>query len=150
MNKRKIWRSVLLVLIILTVLFIFSHSVVAKSTSLQQSGWVRTWLQSGLDALHIPLNLTSHLVRKIAHFVEFFILGAELTCYRMCGRKLGRQDITGVLCTVFAVAFADETIQIFSARGPAIADVWLDVLGGAVAMLVVFAIHYLALALRKK
>lgn len=29
----------------------------------------------------------------------------------------------------FYIAFIDETIQIFSGRGPQIADVWLDVFG---------------------
>ncbi len=150
MNKKKVGRILLLVLIIVTVLFIFSHSIVGKSTSIHQSSTVRAFLQNIFNAMGIPWQLTTHVVRKLAHFAEFFVLGLELTWYHLCGHKLGRRDIGSIAITVFAVGFADETIQIFSARGPGIADVWLDIAGGMTGMLFVFALYYLVNVCRRK
>ncbi len=150
MNKKKVGRILLLVLIIATVLFIFSHSIVGKNTSLNQSGTVHTFLQNILQTIGIPLELTSHTVRKLAHFAEFFVLGLELTLYHLCGHKLVRRDISNIIGFIFTVGFVDETIQIFSARGPAIADVWLDAAGGVTAMLLVFALYYLVKVCRRK
>ena len=36
----------------------------------------------------------------------------------------------------FFVAFIDETIQIFSGRGPQIRDVWVDLLGASIGLLI--------------
>lgn len=119
--------------------------------------------------------MTNHLIRKMAHFTEYFILGTELRLYQnvrfsdtaavctaipdtaaactttsdaaeactatsdagaACGtdperseslinrfsRLLHGRTLTSVRYA-FYIAFIDETIQIFSERGPQIADV---------------------------
>ncbi|MBQ4274198.1 MAG: VanZ family protein [Clostridia bacterium] len=66
-------------------------------------------------------------MRKIAHFVEFFILGAEAGCYLF--RRV--RAVTLSLLSLFglAVASADELLQRFTGRGPAVTDVLLDLAG---------------------
>lgn len=150
MKRNKIWRTLLLIFIVLTILFIWSNSIFGREASSRQSGWVREFLQNTFDLLGIPVQVTEHAVRKLAHFLLFFLLGTETTLYALCGRQLDRRGIGNILGVVFAVAFLDETIQIFSGRGPAITDVWLDISGGVTALVLVIALHYLIAACRRK
>ena len=143
MKKRKTIRIILLILMVLTVLFIWSNSLWSKDASAAQSGTVRAALQNMLDTLGIPLQLTDHFVRKAAHFLQFFLFGTEVTLYHIFGDHFCRRDAGTIAVTVFGTAFLDETLQIFSDRGPMIADVWLDGAGGLTAMLLVFAFYFL-------
>ena len=56
-----------------------------------------------------------------------------------------REAREAALSMLFApiVALLDETVQIFSDRGPAISDVWIDVLGYFVANILVYLIAFL-------
>ena len=70
-----------------------------------------------------------HLVRKLAHFSEFAALGAVF--WLLSGeytKDRAKRAISTAFVGVF-VPLSDETIQIFSGRGPALADVWLDAAG---------------------
>ena len=42
---------------------------------------------------------------------------------------------TAVNCLI--VAFLDETIQIFSGRGPMVSDIWIDLAGGVFGSLII-------------
>lgn len=134
---------VLLILMVLTVLFIWSNSLWSKETSSAQSGTVRAALQSFLNFFGISLQLTDWFVRKAAHFLQFFLFGGEVTLYCIFRNDFCRRDVGSIVTAVFGVAFLDETLQIFSKRGPMIADVWLDAAGGVTAMLLVFAFYFL-------
>ena len=71
-------------------------------------------------------------IRKIAHFTEYGLLAIEsaLLIALLARKRGGRYKFAGLsVLAALIVAFFDETIQIFSKRGPAIADVWLDVGG---------------------
>jgi VanZ family protein len=48
------------------------------------------------------------------------------------------------------VAFIDETIQIFSGRGPAILDVWIDTLGFITLSFAVYLVFFLRDLISKK
>ena len=150
MRKNKPIHIFFLILSILTVLFIWANSVLNKSASTEQSGVIRGFLQNLFDLIGVPVDVTMDIVRKMAHFAEFFLLGAEITLYTVWGRGIARFDLLNLIGAVFAVGFVDETIQIFSKRGPAITDVWLDLFGGATAILLVIACHYLCTAGKKK
>ena len=150
MRKNKLLRVVLLIVIVCTIVFIWTQSCFSKTASASQSGWVLEFLQNGADLLGLPIQLDQHTVRKMAHFLEFFVLGFELTLYTVIGVRTDRRDIVRLLGTLFLVAFMDETIQIFAKRGPSVADVWLDIAGGITAMLLCFALHYLCSACKNK
>lgn len=90
-------------------------------------------------------NVTEHLVRKLAHFTEFSILGVEAGfVFGFYLRERSSNMWSALLKAVASCAFAaliDETIQVFSGRGPAITDVWIDtagaLLGAAIVLLVI-------------
>ena len=92
----------------------------------------------------IQLNL-----RKLAHFTEFFVLGAEISLYALFFIK--KLSIS-VLCYPIGIilAFFDETIQIFSKRGPQISDVWLDFLGYSISMTLVYLTYLLVVRISRK
>ena len=78
-----------------------------------------------------------NFLRKVAHFSLFFLLGTLLNLL------IGAYDIKGsyrlILCILYApaVAFADETIQIFSpGRAGRITDVLIDTSGAVLAAII--------------
>ncbi len=144
MKKKKLLRAILLILIVCTIAFIWGNSLLGKEASGQQSGWVREFLQNVADLLGLRVTVDEYVVRKLAHFLEFFLLGLEVAWFGVCKHKPDRRDLVDMFAAVFTVAFLDETWQIFSGRGPAIADMWLDISGGIAAMLLFFALYYLA------
>ena len=154
-------RKVITIIIFLTLAFIWGHSMVPRPASADESGFFLKILYPVLSVILGRDRVTNHLIRKMAHFTEYFILGTELRLYQnvrfsdtaatctatsdagaACGTDPERSEslinrfsrlLHGRMLTsvryAFYIAFIDETIQIFSGRGPQIADVWLDVFG---------------------
>jgi len=131
-EKRKArLRIALRVLLIATVCFIWGNSLLSRADSAAFSGKVAAWLRS----IGIPLKDDS-LLRKLAHFVEFSVLGCEVTMLlRLRGLK-GLQNFSYSALTAFFIAAADETIQIFSGRGAQLSDVLLDFTGAVTGIVV--------------
>ena len=124
-------KKILIVLLVLLLAFIWGHSCMPADASEEESGTVLELLRPLLAPIVGPENVTLHLVRKLAHFTEFFCLGCVLALLLpFRGRS---QLLAGGLSLL--TGFIDETIQIFSGRGPAISDVWLDFSGAAAAIL---------------
>ncbi len=101
----------------LWLLLIFSQSAMPAPVSQAESG--------GLLYLLVQIFpfLTEHLLRKLAHFGEFAILGVFL------GKSLKGPNVqmllAGLLC-----ALCDETIQLFvMGRSSQVSDVWVDFSG---------------------
>ncbi len=145
-KTQKAVKIILAVLIILTLSFIFSNSIKSKEESGAQSNAVKDILAEILpEDSPISLFLINN-TRKVAHFVEFGVLSAELTLYALLffNKK--------ILCTLralllcFFTAFLDETVQVFSERGPSIPDVWIDMFGAftfaAGIALIYFLVNY--------
>lgn len=81
--------------------------------------------------------MTEHLLRKLAHFGEFGILGLLLSqcLWKNCAYPL----LAGLLC-----ALSDETIQLFvQGRSGQVSDVWVDFSGVVCAVLFTFALRWL-------
>ena len=78
-GKRKALCAVLTLLTAALLLWIFSNSLKNSQESASQSGTVREWIQTILDALFSgSVVISSHAVRKLAHFSEYALLGAML------------------------------------------------------------------------
>ena len=78
-GKRKAVCAALTLLTAALVCWIFSNSLKDAAASSSQSGAVRAFLQKILDALFSgSVVLSSHFVRKLAHFSEYALLGAML------------------------------------------------------------------------
>lgn len=152
---RKI-RILLRVLIVVSIIFAWGHSLLPAEESSEESGFVLELLKPILSVFLPEDLITGLFIRKLAHFCEYAIMGLEMAAYTALiirkrivftkeSEKADRKEILKLsINTLFcglAVAFIDETIQIFSpGRGPEIADVWLDmsgfVSGGIVAALI--------------
>ena len=132
-------RRVLIVLLVLLLAFIWGHSCMPVDASREESSAVLELLRPLLGLIVGKENVTLHLVRKLAHFTEFFCLGCDLALLLPFRGK--SQLLAGGLGML--TGFIDETIQIFSGRGPAIRDVWLDFSGAAAAILILAAIRVL-------
>lgn len=122
MNKKAL---LLLIVTLAWICFIFCRSLKPEDASAWESRWVLELIQR-----LIPFELSEHLIRKLAHFAEFSVLGilAGLLFRGRCTRMW-----TGLLfaaLTGVVTALCDETIQLFvSGRTGQIPDVWLDVSG---------------------
>ncbi len=77
-------------------------------------------------------------VRKLAHMIEFGVLGLEATLFFNNDSVISRAFKVVGFC--FLVAFIDETIQIFSDRGSSIFDVYIDLSGVLISFIIVSSI----------
>lgn len=161
-----------LVLIALTLAFIFGQSMLPASRSMQTSDGVADTVEhiltpdsaDGSDTedggAHRPvIDFFIKYLRKIAHFVEHGVLGLEmffllLTLEKRAGREHGIMPL-GVTTLLFSlnlgliVGFLDETIQIFSGRMYSIVDVWLDFAGYAAFTAVLTLVYVIARLIKK-
>ena len=131
--KKKTKFGIFLTLTLLWVCFIFTRSLQPGDQSAEESGWVLTMIQL------ISPNISMHIVRKLAHFTEFAILGAlaSLTQLQATSVHLTLLLFFGLLC-----AMADETIQLsISGRNGQVQDVWIDFAGVAAAVILIFVLH---------
>ena len=137
------------VLTALAICAIFIHSSMPASVSSEESDSVRGFLQIILEKLGLNILLTDHIVRKCAHFIEFFVLGifSELTFDSyFCNIK---KAILPTCYLTVIVPLIDETIQLFTVgRSGQVSDIWLDYSGALCAVLLLTTI--LLLKRRKK
>ena len=131
MRGKKISTALLLLAILAALAFIWGNSLDSAVESAAKSGRVLVVGQGGV---------TDHLVRKLAHFTEYAVLGALLLLLTAVGFRVRLQTVVNCLFFLMAAALTDETIQIFTGRGPQIQDVWLDFAGGFTGLLVMLAL----------
>lgn len=143
-TKAVVWR----VIITLTVLVIWGQSLLDQELSRAQSESVQGLLGS-LFGEWVYDTFLYRYIRKVAHFIEFALLGAEWMGYRLsvCGK--GRPPRWLLYVVGPAVATCDELLQFVSARGPRVTDVLLDCSGYVFGGAVVLAIIWFCRQLRK-
>lgn len=128
LHRQRITGSVILLLLLL---LIWGNSLQpAEASSAFSSGVLSKlqplWLQ--LTGASFPIS--HHLLRKLGHFSEFFLLGLVSTLTGTTGRKKLTSNLPVILYTGLAVAVADETIQYFSpGRSPEVRDILIDYSG---------------------
>ena len=71
-------RIALLIAILLTLGFIWGNSLLSREQSSDESAWVLRLVTPVLELFVGKGRVTEHLVRKLAHFTEFALLGFEL------------------------------------------------------------------------
>lgn len=141
MRNKKLHLMVLLLLIGLTVGFIWINSAISGEESGAISGQFKVILDKVLVFVHCPDRIRFFLiehVRKVGHAVEYFVIGGELA-FLWSDLGLGFQGLWNAWSTVLSIAVLDETIQLFAtARGPQLTDVLLDTVSGSMAILIVY------------
>lgn len=151
MSKKNIILSVILFcLTVFWMCFIFSMSMqTAEESSAVSGGLLRKVLEifHSLLWFEVDFQTLHNFFRKLAHFTEFFILGAFSNGFIKSIHS--HSFIAGIYC--LAVAFSDETIQYFTGSGRAaqIKDVMIDFSGSFTAILVFTAIACIIKMLKK-
>lgn len=132
--RRKHLRILLVVLILLNLAFIWGNSVMAGEQSSAVSGSLVALLHKLIPFLP-DSELVQTVIRKLAHFSEFALLG--MLCSGLA--VLERERVpAGLLGVGLAVACMDETIQLYvPGRASSLLDVWIDAAGFAVGLIVV-------------
>ena len=143
--KNRSWvRYILIAADILWVAFIFARSLKAADESTAESAWV-------LELVRIIIPSASmHFVRKLAHFTEYFILGALLFATM---QSFGAKKLAMVLAPAgcLAAAVADELLQTLSpGRSCQLSDMLLDTAGGICGMLICALAVYLVRKARRR
>lgn len=144
---------VLSIIIIVTILLIWGHSMLPSDISSDESSWVLNLIRPFLEIFVGKGNVTVYLVRKLAHFSEYMLLGMEVS-FLVFGIMKVAAFLHAVKCffitegCILLAAFIDETIQIFSGRGPMITDVWIDIAGGAAGAVIIICIRMIRQSIR--
>ena len=146
---KKTLRIVLLAIAVLWCAVIWSFSLSNGAESADTSGGVLEFVNQILAKLGFENLFTHQTVRKIAHFVEFFALGALFAAaFFACGFS---HFVFFALPSVFAVACVDELIQRFSPdRTSTFLDVLLDFAGGTCGILVFYLLLCLIFVIRSR
>ncbi len=116
-------------LAVMVMLMAWGFSALPPDVSGAQSGWLRGLLLRLLGA-----ELPELWIRKFAHFSEYLLIGLFSG---LALSQLGWQHRRALIALALALAAAaiDETIQIFSGRGPSLIDVGIDLTGAAAGLL---------------
>lgn len=151
-KKKIILRAVLTAFTGALVCWIFSNSLKDAESSSSQSGAVLRAIQNFFDVLFPGggVVISSHFVRKAAHFSEYALLGAMLFfTYRSYTVKWNAFFIPLLLAA--AVPFLDEGLQFFSeGRAPRLTDVGIDLSGALFGMLFAWAVLCVAAVVTRK
>lgn len=148
MDRRKKRKLLLSVLCVLTVLFIWGNSLLDREESQAVSMELLQQIVEAAEKLGLFIEETDdHWLRKLAHFCEFGLLGAELSLLMLLDGAFGRQGMINCLFVGLLTAVMDETIQIFSSRGSQVQDVLLDFSGVIIGVVLVNAVY---LAVRRR
>ena len=139
---KNILRLLVILLIISTLAFIFTQSMLPPEKSSEQSSAVGEIIEVIIPPETPVGGYVQANIRKIAHFVEFAALGAEVAVFVILFLKK-RNFVFLSFGFGILIALLDETIQIFSKRGPEITDVWLDFCGFASFAVIVYTVSAL-------
>lgn len=146
---RKVRLTIFCLLSVGLVVFIFSNSVQSPDESNAASGWVAAFLRPLLNPHGRLSDEVYHkLVRKLAHFTEFGMLGFCLGGVAVNALWRGRWLFAAA--AVILTAFADETIQSFTERTNSIIDVAIDSAGALCGLAAMTVIVQLIRAYKRK
>ena len=145
-KKRKIAVAVIITFIVLTVAFIWHNSLETQSQSSEDSEEVFSTIKTVLDSVfgEDVLSISHTVIRKLAHFSEFAVLGGEFSLLVIALNKESVKWYLQILPCGLFVAAVDEGLQFLSDRAPAITDVMIDFCGYCTAVavfLVIFLIR---------
>lgn len=128
--QSRAWLGICIALVLVTLL-IWGNSMRTATQSDQQSTSLLSWLTPWLSAVGIQSEGFHSILRKLAHFSEYGLLGVLWTMELWLGpRREKRRGTMERLSFCMLTAFLDETIQLFvPGRSGEIRDVWIDTAG---------------------
>lgn len=121
----------------MVVIFIFSNQT-GEESSEQSKLVVYIFNVLGINLDSALGELSTFIIRKAAHFTEYFILGI-LTYNAINNDFKLKQALVISVAVVFLYACTDEFHQSFiPGRGPAFKDVMIDTSGGIMAAFIIY------------
>ncbi len=140
------------ILSLLTVAFIWGNSLKSIPESSAQSSVIADKVQSVVDPQQkVEPSLFHHVIRKLAHVIEFFFLGLFVGGFAIClGYELKKRLISMPLLIVLLIAVGDEWIQSFAERGSLVSDVLIDFAGALAGLLTAVVIHQIVVKIKTK
>ena len=134
-SKQELRVLLISVLMGLTLLFIWGHSMIPAVYSSMESSRFVNLINGLIYSAGGSFSVTDHMVRKTAHFLEYAILGAETALRNKWKSAVFAGSPAKYSGTVFfwtGVPVIDELIQYFTpGRACMIQDVFLDMCGFA-------------------
>ncbi len=135
-SKGQIIKAAMAAVIALVVAVIFMNSGENVESSHYFSGLIMRLFQLEGDAGYEQTEL---IIRKIAHLVEYAVLGIAVMAFLL---KTKKTFYGMAMFFVLAVAVVDEHIQSFSGRNSATGDILLDFVGALMGFGIVLVIHH--------
>ena len=116
-------KNLRILLVIMWLIIIFIMSSFNSVVSSKQSNFIVNIIINLFNAKNI--KLVSKIVRKLAHFMEYFILG--ILCVNLC-KKRKDTYFAIIFCVLYAIS--DEVHQIFvHGRAFGVMDIMIDSCG---------------------
>lgn len=139
------------VLLLGCILFIWGNSMLSPEDSSRLSKMVATFvtrvLHLVMDDNHPIARYLLQNIRKVAHAIEFFVLGSvSVLILKVLERASFSMVLHAVLLLLF-VAVTDESIQMFTGRGAQVSDILLDFSGGMAGLCLSFFVASVGKAL---
>ena len=136
-------RALYMCMTLLWVFVIFSFSLQNGEESGQLSGGIVSWVVETFSLTRFMEIDTIHfLIRKMAHFTEYFILGT-FVLLTLLQTKFSKKGLIGILFCMM-IASCDETIQLFvGGRAGQLKDVLLDSTGSLCGILFLFLCRFI-------
>ena len=123
------------------LIYFFSQQTVDESIKVSS---VATMVFSGLLEMLFPNSTFEekyihHMVRKLAHFTIYFILGVLVSYLLNIGKRKGKKIIFIAIICCLLFAISDETLQLFIyGRGAQVTDILIDISGASLGILLVY------------
>ena len=138
----------LILLIVATVVHAFYQSSLPVKESVAQSDKIGEIIEEIIPPDTKPGEYVQKNLRKLAHFTEFFFLGLWSSLYTVFYTKR-KWSCASLIPFGMTVALLDETVQIFSKRGPSVTDIWIDIFGYVCAAVPIIIFCFVFLLIRR-
>ena len=140
------------ILSLLTAMFIWSNSLKSIPESSAQSSVIADKVQSVVDPQQkVERSVFHNLIRKLAHVIEFFVLGLFVCGFTIClGHELDKRFVSMPLLIVLLIAVGDEWLQVYTERGSLVTDVLIDFSGALAGLLMTAMLYKIILKLKTK
>ncbi|MBQ8320847.1 MAG: VanZ family protein [Clostridia bacterium] len=150
LKKLPLGEWILIALMLITVLSFFIQSALPPEVSSAESDAVSDAIEPVIPSDTEVGEVVHENIRKIGHFVEFAILGIEAAVFLFFYTKSRAADFLCCTSSALFIGLLDESVQMFSGRGPAVSDVWLDFSGFAVFFAITYSVIFLFSRIWKK
>ncbi len=143
----------ILIPILIVIGFIWSNSMDSSSASYEKSNFFLKHASEILSDILSPDNkflifFKGH-VRKIAHFLEYALLGNVISISMFAVNKKKARHFYYAFSFAVITAVIDEYIQIYTLRGSSVRDIVIDFSGFTVGFILITIIYFLYVSLKK-